>query len=160
MQGDREEELRRAITIRRLAARDISPFRDIAALFAIEFGQAEAYVESPPSDDYVARLLDSDVFIELAAFDGDRVVGALAAYVLQKFEQERREIYIYDLAVAESHRRRGIATALILELKRLATSLGAYVIFVQADQGDAAAISLYSKLGSREDVLHFDIAVE
>jgi aminoglycoside 3-N-acetyltransferase I len=30
-------------------------------------------------------------------------------------------------------------------------------VFVQADQGDDAAIALYSKLGAREDVLHFDI---
>lgn len=38
---------------------------------------------------------------------------------------------------------------------------GAYVIFVQADTGfeDAAAVALYTKLGVREDVLHFDIAV-
>jgi aminoglycoside 3-N-acetyltransferase I len=35
------------------------------------------------------------------------------------------------------------------------------VIFVQADTGveDEAAIALYTKLGSREDVLHFDIPV-
>jgi aminoglycoside 3-N-acetyltransferase I len=32
------------------------------------------------------------------------------------------------------------------------------VIFVQADPGDAPAVALYSKLGAREDVLHFDIA--
>jgi hypothetical protein len=35
---------------------------------------------------------------------------------------------------------------------------GAYVIFVQADLEDGPAIALYSKLGIREDVLHFDIA--
>jgi aminoglycoside 3-N-acetyltransferase I len=29
---------------------------------------------------------------------------------------------------------------------------------VQADLGDEPAIALYSKLGAREDVLHFDIA--
>jgi len=34
------------------------------------------------------------------------------------------------------------------------------VIFVQADLGDAPAIALYSKLGRREEVLHFDIAVK
>jgi aminoglycoside 3-N-acetyltransferase I len=32
------------------------------------------------------------------------------------------------------------------------------VAFVQADLGDDAAIALYTKLGVREDVLHFDIA--
>jgi aminoglycoside 3-N-acetyltransferase I len=30
-------------------------------------------------------------------------------------------------------------------------------MFVQADMGDEPAIALYSKLGVREDVLHFDI---
>ena len=43
---------------------------------------------------------------------------------------------------------------------RLAAVRAAYVIFVQADVGDAAAIALYSKLGVREDVLHFDIPVQ
>ena len=41
--------------------------------------------------------------------------------------------------------------------KKLAGAIGAYVIYVQADYGDDAAIALYSKLGIREDVLHFDI---
>ena len=68
------------------------------------------------------------------------------------------EIYIYDLAVAASHRRCGIATALIDALRALAARRGAYVIFVQADHGDDPAIALYDKLGVREDVLHFDIA--
>jgi aminoglycoside 3-N-acetyltransferase I len=30
---------------------------------------------------------------------------------------------------------------------------------VQADHGDDPAIALYTKLGTREDVLHFDIEV-
>ena len=31
------------------------------------------------------------------------------------------------------------------------------MIFVQADYGDDPAIALYSKLGRREDVTHYDI---
>ena len=58
------------------------------------------------------------------------------------------------------HRREGIATALIQELKKIAVARAAYVIFVQADIGDDPAIALYTKLGVREDVLHFDIAVD
>ena len=88
------------------------------------------------------------------------VVGGIAAYELKKFEQERSEIYIYDLAVASAHRREGVATALIEELRTVAAARGAYVIFVQADFGDEPAIALYAKLGIREEVLHFDIAVE
>jgi len=42
-------------------------------------------------------------------------------------------------------------------LKPIVAARGAWVIFVQADHGDEPAIALYSKLGQREDVLHFDI---
>lgn len=69
------------------------------------------------------------------------------------------EANIYDLAVSKTYRRQGIAIALINELGRIGAAHGAYVIFVQADYGDDAAIALYTRLGSREDVLHFDIAL-
>jgi len=50
--------------------------------------------------------------------------------------------------------------ALIQELKKIAVARAAYVIFVQADIDDDPAIALYTKLGVREDMLHFDIAVD
>ena len=55
------------------------------------------------------------------------------------------------------HRRKGIATGLLECLKDIASERGLYIIFVQADYGDDPAIALYTKLGSREDVIHFDI---
>ncbi|MFQ3613113.1 MAG: AAC(3)-I family aminoglycoside N-acetyltransferase [Cyanobacteriota bacterium] len=130
--------------------------------FGKAFNEIETYLEKRPSVDYMRRLLGSDTFIALVAVQDGAVVGGIAAYELKKFEQERSEIYIYDLAVAKEHRRQGIATALIQELKKLAAARGAYVIFVQADTGpeDEAAIALYSKLGKRENILHFDIPVE
>lgn len=125
--------------------------------FGEAFGDVESYSSARPSARYLERLLGSDTFIAIAALESGRVVGGLAAYELQKFEQERSEIYIYDLAVAAEHRRNGIATALIRELQGIATERGAYIIYVQADRTDPPAIALYSKLGVREDVLHFDI---
>jgi aminoglycoside 3-N-acetyltransferase I len=44
-------------------------------------------------------------------------------------------------------------------LRDIARRRGAWVIFVQADYGDEAAIALYTKLGEREDVMHFDISI-
>jgi aminoglycoside 3-N-acetyltransferase I len=93
----------------------------------------------------------------LTALSGEEVVGGLVAYQLDKFEQERSEIYIYDLAVVEAWRRKGIATALIERLRRIARERGAWVVFVQGDYGDDPALALYGKLGTREEVLHFDI---
>ncbi|QVL51427.1 MAG: GNAT family N-acetyltransferase [Thiocapsa sp.] len=85
------------------------------------------------------------------------VVGGLAAYVLNKFEQARTEVYIYDLAVEEGFRRRGIATALIRQLQLEGDERGAHAVFVQADDEDEPAVALYSKPGIREEVLHFDL---
>ena len=132
--------------------------RSVLNMFGEAFQDVQTYSGSQPSTAYLERLLGSDTFIAVAALKGDEVVGGIAAYVLPKFEQERSEVYIYDLAVADAHRREGIATALIMALKNVAASRGAYVIFVQADLGDDPAIALYTKLGIREDVLHFDIA--
>jgi len=132
--------------------------RAMLSMFGRAFADMETYAARQPGDDYLETLLASSTFISLAAFAEGRVVGGLAAYLLPKFEQARSEIYIYDLAVDEQHRRQGVATALIDRLREVAAERGAYVIFVQADHGDEPAISLYTKLGVREDVLHFDIA--
>lgn len=139
---------------------DVGLMEALLATFGEAFDEAETYGGNRPSTGYLQRLLGSDDFIALAALKSGQVVGGLAAYELKKFEQERSEIYIYDLAVAVAYRRKGIATALIRELKEIAAARAAYVVFVQADIGDEPAIALYTKLGVREDVLHFDIAVE
>jgi aminoglycoside 3-N-acetyltransferase I len=146
-------------SIRQLGPHDVPVMHRMMTMFGEAFGDLDAYTSKRPGDGYLGRLLAADTFIALAALKGDDVVGGLAAYVLRKFEQERTEIYIYDLAVAEGHRREGIATALIQELSKIAALRGGYVIFVQADLGDDPAIALYTKLGTREDVLHFDIPV-
>jgi aminoglycoside 3-N-acetyltransferase I len=143
--------------VARLTAGDIVVARAALDLFGEVFGEAGTYSANQPDDNWLADLLGSGDFAFLVARDGARPIGALAAYVLRKFEQARKEIYIYDLAVAEDRRREGVATALIGELQRIATRIGAWVIFVQADHGDEPAIALYEKLGAREDVLHFDI---
>jgi aminoglycoside 3-N-acetyltransferase I len=145
-------------SIRTLGPDDTATMRAMLAMFGEAFDEVQTFSGSPPGTAYLQRLLGSDTFIAIAALKGDEVVGGIAAYVLPKFEQERSEIYIYDLAVAEAHRREGIATALIAKLQALAATRGAYVIFVQADYGDDPAIALYTKLGIREDVMHFDIA--
>lgn len=147
------------VRIHQISPREPAWMDRLLTLFGEAFEDRETYGARRPGSAYLHRLLASDTFIALVAVQDGEVVGGLAAYELLKFEQERSEIYIYDLAVAAAHRRRGIATALIEHLRSLAAARGAWVIFVQADHGDDPAIALYTRLGAREDVLHFDIAV-
>ena len=135
----------------------VDTLKQLLRVFGEAFDEIETYQDSIPSDEYLYALLNSDNFIALVAAVDDKIVGGLAAYVLKKFEQERSEIYIYDLAVLDGYRRQGIATGLINKLGEIARELGSYVIFVQADVGDDPAIKLYESLGTREDVHHFDI---
>jgi aminoglycoside 3-N-acetyltransferase I len=148
-----------ALTYKHLGGEDLTIFKDLLAVFGEAFGEPATYGDHVPSDAYLRDLLGKPHFIALAALADGAVVGGLCAYVLDKFEQARSEVYIYDLAVAEPHRRKGVATGLIRALQPIARARGAWVIFVQADLGDDPAIRLYESLGIREDVLHFDIPV-
>ncbi|MDH5833655.1 AAC(3)-I family aminoglycoside N-acetyltransferase [Luteimonas kalidii] len=147
------------VEIRRLGSADVSLLRDMLAMMGEAFDERDTYTAAQPDDAYLRRLLGGSHFIAIVATVGTRVVGGLAAYELQKFEQARSEIYIYGLAVHAGHRRAGIATMLIDRLRGVARERGAWVIYVQADPPDAPAVALYTKLGVREDVLHFDIDV-
>ena len=148
------------ITICRLRYGEILLLRELNVLFGDAFADPDTYQADPPSDEYLESLLTKEHVVALVALEGDAVLGGLVAYELDKFERARRELYIYDLAVDERHRRRGIATALVEHLRGIAARHGAWVIYVQADRGDTPAMALYDKLGAREEVLHFDIPVE
>ena len=147
-------------TFKVLGSNDVALMEAMLTMFGDAFEDARSYNAARPDAAYLRRLLGSDQFIALAALKDGEVVGGIAAYELRKFEQALSEIYNYDLAVADAHRRQGVATEMIRELQRIAAARGAYVIFVQADLGDPPAIALYTKLGKREDVIHFDIPVK
>ena len=145
--------------IRRLTPDDDALYDAMLDLFGAAFEDPDHYNAARPNAAYRRELLADPNIVLLVAMRDGAVVGALAGYILRKFEQERSEAYIYDLAVDENCRRQGVATALIAALKPIAAARGAWVIFVQADYGDDPAVALYTKLGVREDVMHFDIGV-
>ena len=124
------------------------------------FEDHASYCSAPPDDAYARELLARrDTVLLLAEAEGS-AIGALAGYILPKFEQARGELYIYDLAVLEAWRRRGVATAMIEETRRVAREAGAWTVFVQADiiPEDEPARQFYRSLASEEiAALHFDI---
>ena len=148
---------------RRLGPSDFTELRLVLRLFSDVFADPETYQSKTrePSDLYLAERLSDETFFVIGAFIGEEApIGALAAYELKKFEQERTEVYIYDLAVRAEYRRKGVATAMIRTLGEAARKRGAWTMFVQADIGeeDEAANALYKKLASEMIVAnHYDI---
>ena len=159
-----------SFTIERLGPGDAARMAALNDLFACVFEEPETYQGARPGAGYLDRLLADPGFIVLVAVQGGDVqggdvqggdvIGGLVAYELKKFEQERSELYLYDLGVVPAQRRRGVATALIEALKPIARALGAWTIFVQADGDDPEAAALYARFGRREEVQHFDIALQ
>src|SRR5215203_2463102 len=122
-----------SVTLRRLTPADVPLLRQLNAVFGEAFAESETYAAAPPSDTYLESLLGKEHVVALVALAGEEALGGLVAYELDKFEQARREVYIYDLAVRAEHRRQGIATALIVYLGEIAVQRGVWVIYVQAD---------------------------
>lgn len=158
MVSDRKKE-ERGFEIQRLKKSDVKKMRKLNEVFAFAFEDMDTHLGKPSSDTYLRSLLKKSNFIALIAIIEEEVVGGLVAYVLEKYEQERSEVYLYDLAVSEKYTRQGIARSLILSLKKIALEIGSYVIFVQADREDEPAIQFYRSLGNQEEPLHFDILI-
>ena len=139
------------MTIKRLGQSDLAALRKLNKLFAEVFEDEESYASKPPSDGYLREFLGNAANIVLVAEDEGRVVGGAVGYLLQKFEQKRSEVYLYDLAVAKDQQRKGVGTALMRRLRAVAAEAGAWVVFVQADEGDEA-VEFYRALGPSEDL--------
>lgn len=147
--------------IQRLQSTDIQYFRKLMNLFAEVFDDLENYQHHIPTDQYVHDFLKEESHIVVVAIDEqENVIGGVVAYELNKFEQQRKELFVYDVGVSANHRRQGVATSLFTELKKIAQQQHAYVIFVQAEEDDNAAIAFYQSIATKALVArHFEIDV-
>ena len=97
---------------------------------------------SLPWDEASVRSeLTNKLALWLVAVDGGEVVGYVGSQtVLQEAD-------MMNIAVADSHRRRGIARALVEELIR---QLDAYQLALEVRASNVPAISLYESMGFRQ----------
>lgn len=146
-----------AWSIRQLRPDDATLFDGLLDLFAAAFDETDIPPAKRPSAAYRRALLDRPGIVVLVAASGDEVIGGLVAHELPMIVQAGSELYIYDLAVAEPFRRRGIATALIAAAAAVARDRGASAMFVQTEADNAAAAALYSRISHAEPVLQFDL---
>jgi ribosomal protein S18 acetylase RimI-like enzyme len=64
------------------------------------------------------------------------------------------EMFLYELAVDDQSRGRGIGTALVQGLESLARSLGCYGMWVLTDHDNAAALATYRAAGGEAPTTH------
>ena len=98
-----------------------------------------------PADPEV--LLADPRTLLLVAFDGERPVGFVLAHELPRRHGDRASLFVYEVDVAETHRRRGIASALLAHLAGLARERGIRVGFVLTEPDNEPANALYRSSG-------------
>ena len=119
------------------------------------------------TDGTLLRNVDDDIFDEaidptrLAAYlaqpqnllivvlDGDLVIGQCQA-VLHTHPDQPPTLYIDNLGVAPSHRRRGIARALVAEMMAWGRERGCAEAWVATEPDNEAARGLYASLKGDE----------
>jgi ribosomal protein S18 acetylase RimI-like enzyme len=115
--------------------------------------------DRPPRPDATALFLSRDGHHLLMAFDGDRAVGFVSG-VETTHPDKGTEMFLYELAVAEDARNRGVGRALVAALAGVARERGCYGMWVLTDDDDPAAVKAYEAAGGRQEPLTRLIAWE
>jgi ribosomal protein S18 acetylase RimI-like enzyme len=87
----------------------------------------------------------------LAAFDAERPVGFVLAHELPRRHGDRAKLFVYEIDVADSHQRRGIASALLAQLAEHARERGIRTGFVLTEPDNGPANALYRGAGGVTD---------
>jgi len=93
-----------------------------------------------------AFLRDPHHYIAVAVDDG--VVVGFASGVHYAHPDKAAELWINEVGVAESHRRRGLAAAALRALLDVGRRLGCGEAWVLTDRSNDAAMRLYASLGA------------
>lgn len=132
-------EMKNDITFRSLGPDDLS------LLVAVP----EGLFDNPICVDQAVAFLADPRHELVLAFDGDLAVGMASGTVLLH-PDKLPAMFINEVGVRESHRRRGIGKALAEEMFTIARMRGCKGIWLGTEADNAPALSLYRNLGGDE----------
>ncbi|HEX4212471.1 MAG TPA: GNAT family N-acetyltransferase [Candidatus Dormibacteraeota bacterium] len=97
----------------------------------------------------------------LVAYEGASAVGFVTG-VEMTHPDKGTEMFLYELGVAEPHRRHGIGSRLVASLRDLARDRGCYGMWVLTDRDNGAATATYLAAGAaaegQETMLSWDLS--
>jgi ribosomal protein S18 acetylase RimI-like enzyme len=139
------------VTLRVATPRDAHRFLEFWAAIVAEGRYVRSESVRHPPRYYRARFRRgwTDREAQVLALDGDRVVGHL--YGQREDHPATRHVATLGIAVAASHRGRGIGTALMGECLRWAQGVGVEKVLLSVYPHNTAAIALYRKFGFVEE---------
>jgi ribosomal protein S18 acetylase RimI-like enzyme len=124
-----------------VAALRIERAADAAAVSA-----AASLFDERAKPDAVARFLAEPTHHMLIAYEAGEAAGFVTG-VEMTHPDKGTEMFLYELAVGEQFRNRGLGRALVSELADLARERGCYGMWVLTDDGNPAALRAYVAAG-------------
>jgi ribosomal protein S18 acetylase RimI-like enzyme len=112
--------------------------------------QAAGLFDAPARDEATTRFLNDAGHHLLIAYQDGRPAGFVSGVELTH-PDKGTEMFLYELAVDEAFRRRGIGRALAAALAGLARQRGCYGMFVLTDDDNQAAQATYLSAGAARE---------
>jgi len=106
-----------------------------------------------PDRTRTADLIAQDTFHAYVALVNGEVVGGLTAYELPMFYQSSREVFLYEVGVRDTFRRKGMARALVEALQETCREKEIKTIYVATELQNFAARKLYETTGAEVEIL-------
>ena len=149
--------MKNSLNILRLQENDVERLAELVELLNEVFEEPNKVA----SKGQLKKLLTKADFHAIVAIKEDKVIGGLTAYEIERYYTDKKELYIYDIAVKTELHNQGIGKELIDYLKDYSIKNGIEGIFVEAHSEDEQAVKFYeSTFGKSEKVDHFNFEIK
>ncbi|MFI6055625.1 GNAT family N-acetyltransferase [Streptomyces violascens] len=126
------------------------PYEIRRATTTAELTAAQHLYDGPAREGWAARFLAAPGHLMLIAYIAGAPVGFVSGIEVLH-PDKGSEMCLYELAVAEPQRRRGIGRALVDALAAVARERGCYDMWVGVDTDNDPALATYRAAGAKDD---------
>jgi GNAT superfamily N-acetyltransferase len=141
------------VRVRHAEARDAGQLAHLVA--ALNRGEGNPCLDTVQT---LQRDLIGSAFVVLAEAPDGILVGYATGHQTYETGHAEAGLYVGDLYVAPSHRRRGVARAMLAALARAGHATGARHLWLTALEGNAPAHAFYRRLGAKgERIMAFAV---
>jgi ribosomal protein S18 acetylase RimI-like enzyme len=114
----------------------------------LEVLHAAHLLDHAPDVTAVREYLADERNFFLLAYEGSEAIGFVRGTALGQLRSRDKQLFLYEIAVEEGFRRRGVGTALVKALLEECRNLGFEEVFVFTDPANEAAVRLYRSTGA------------
>lgn len=118
---------------------------------AYTIGKLKATNVPPAVGDHLREFLSNSRNILITATRERVPVGYLVAYLLERVDRGQSMACLYEVAVSETYRRRGVGRAMIETLKAICKKENVMKTWVIANRSNVAASRFYESTGAVAD---------